>query len=288
MSESSNHSSLKTMKSKRINLILQDGTPYGIRTAEVSNWNGKVVLCPRSALKQLRLLEFADLPALYILLDEEGSKVYIGETDSLSQRLAHHAVTREFWSELIAFTSPEFSKTEVRYLEYVLLNRIQEEKLVEVLNTKSQQAPTIRQEVSDAMDEYLNIAADVLLAVGVDILSSKTTTEQSREGVKVLCKGPDAEGSGVWSENGLLLRAQSKIRKQGTAAMPKNIRKKVEEFAASNLLTEDGASYVLTRDHLFSSASSAAAFVLGRSANGLMEWKTPEGKTIKDLEQEAS
>ncbi len=37
------------------------------------------------------------------------------------------------------------------------------------------------------------------------------------------------------------------------------------------------------RDHTFSSPSMAAAIVMGRSANGLKEWRNADGKTLKEL-----
>ncbi|RYG71112.1 DUF4357 domain-containing protein [Lentibacillus lipolyticus] len=44
---------------------------------------------------------------------------------------------------------------------------------------------------------------------------------------------------------------------------------------------EDGALY-LVDDYTFSSASTAAALVMGRSANGLTEWKTASGEMLRD------
>jgi hypothetical protein len=41
---------------------------------------------------------------------------------------------------------------------------------------------------------------------------------------------------------------------------------------------------VLQEDVLFKSPSYAAAFVIGGHANGLTEWKTNDGKTLKDIE----
>ncbi len=42
--------------------------------------------------------------------------------------------------------------------------------------------------------------------------------------------------------------------------------------------------YILEEDYLFSSPSTAAAVVMGRNANGLKEWKTKEGKSLKEIE----
>ncbi|HDK41853.1 MAG TPA: DUF4357 domain-containing protein [Candidatus Pacearchaeota archaeon] len=37
-------------------------------------------------------------------------------------------------------------------------------------------------------------------------------------------------------------------------------------------------------DSLISSSSSAAMIIMGRSANGLTEWKMNSGKTLQDFE----
>ncbi|MDT0650545.1 DUF4357 domain-containing protein, partial [Autumnicola edwardsiae] len=38
------------------------------------------------------------------------------------------------------------------------------------------------------------------------------------------------------------------------------------------------------QDYLFSSPSAAAAIVMGRSANGLTEWKLADGRILKAVE----
>ena len=44
--------------------------------------------------------------------------------------------------------------------------------------------------------------------------------------------------------------------------------------------------YEFTRDVEFSSPSAAAAVIEGGSANGLIEWKTHDGKRLKELDEE--
>jgi len=39
------------MRSKSLKVGLLDGTPYGVKTAELSNWNGKAIITPRAGLK---------------------------------------------------------------------------------------------------------------------------------------------------------------------------------------------------------------------------------------------
>lgn len=45
-----------------------------------------------------------------------------------------------------------------------------------------------------------------------------------------------------------------------------------------------GASYRFSQDYAFSSPSTAAAVLLGRSANGRIEWKDAQGRTLKELQ----
>lgn len=42
--------------------------------------------------------------------------------------------------------------------------------------------------------------------------------------------------------------------------------------------------YIIKKGYIASSPSSAAAIVMGRSANGLVEWKLENGITLKDHE----
>ena len=70
-----------------------------------------------------------------------------------------------------------------------------------------------------------------------------------------------------------------------------SIQGKSHERYRDQLVTEgimvalDGA-YVFTRDHLFSSPSMAALAVMGRSANGWLEWKAANGKTLDELKRQ--
>lgn len=63
-----------------------------------------------------------------------------------------------------------------------------------------------------------------------------------------------------------------------------DIRQKLIE---SEVLAPQGDHYVFTQDYSFSSPSAAAAVVLGRSANGRVEWKDESGRTLKSIQEEA-
>ena len=52
------------------------------------------------------------------------------------------------------------------------------------------------------------------------------------------------------------------------------------------MAAQDGL-YVFTRDHLFASPSMAALAVMGRSANGWLERKSPQGKTLNEVKRQS-
>ena len=53
---------------------------------------------------------------------------------------------------------------------------------------------------------------------------------------------------------------------------------------ADGKIIKSGDGLILKEDNLFSSSSSAAMIVMGRSANGLVEWKMKDGKTLHEFE----
>jgi Domain of unknown function (DUF4357) len=51
------------------------------------------------------------------------------------------------------------------------------------------------------------------------------------------------------------------------------------------VLALGGGLYEFSQDYSFSSPSTAAAVVLGRSANGRVEWKAVDGRTLKEIQE---
>jgi hypothetical protein len=53
----------------------------------------------------------------------------------------------------------------------------------------------------------------------------------------------------------------------------------------NGVLRAERDRYVFTQDYLFASPSTAAGVVVGRSANGRIEWQTKEGRTLKAVQE---
>lgn len=61
-----------------------------------------------------------------------------------------------------------------------------------------------------------------------------------------------------------------------------------QELLANGVLVPGGEHLRFTQDYAFSSPSTAAAVVLGRSANGRTEWQDAQGRTLKALQMQAA
>ena len=51
------------------------------------------------------------------------------------------------------------------------------------------------------------------------------------------------------------------------------------------VLEDAGSSYRLAQAYSFNSPSTAAGVLLGRSANGRVEWKDEDGRSLKELQE---
>lgn len=58
-----------------------------------------------------------------------------------------------------------------------------------------------------------------------------------------------------------------------------------DNFLDTKILVQEGEIFVFQDNHLFSSPSAAASQVLARNANGWIEWKTKEGKTLDEIKR---
>ncbi len=99
-------------------------------------------------------------------------------------------------------------------------------------------------------------------------------------------KEASARGT-VTDEGFVVLKGSTALRQVQTTMPPGWIAIKQELIATGKLApTPKGDLYTLLEDTLFSSPSAAAAVVYGNNANGRVAWKTADGTTLKELEEQ--
>jgi hypothetical protein len=97
--------------------------------------------------------------------------------------------------------------------------------------------------------------------------------------------GKDAHAIGVLTENGFVVREGAVARKEIVPSAADTVAPMRKRLISDGVLIEDGNGLRFAKDHRFDSPSGAAAVVLGRTANGWIEWKRPDGQTLSKVKR---
>ena len=97
-------------------------------------------------------------------------------------------------------------------------------------------------------------------------------------------KGPDANAKGLFKVDSFVVKAGSLARRDPAPAS-KRITPIHQRLLREGVLEEFGKSYRFAKDHGFDSPSGAAQAVLARDANGWIEWKRADGKSLSEIKR---
>jgi hypothetical protein len=138
------------------------------------------------------------------------------------------------------------------------------------------------------MEVFFARIRQLLPVLGSDllILIAQPAAKQQSGGI-LFCRMKGAEGRGHRTPDGFVVLEGSTAvlrERQSAKRWPYIIALRNKLIADATLVQKDGF-YHFTRDVEFSSPSAAAAVILGGSANGLVEWRTKDGRVLKELDE---
>lgn len=289
------------MRGKNINLFLMDGTPIGRIKCSLLNWTGLAYKIPRTEVERSVDRDDLNSNGVYFLFGESeetgDSIVYIGQAgtrrigNGIIARLKEHKRDDEksYWTEAVVFTTSNnsFGPTEISYLENRFCKLATDAKRYTVKNANEPSSGNVTEEKESELEEYLEYAKIVMGVLGHKVFepleqlpqNSTAPNDKSDEKQILYCKSKGADATGRVTNEGFYLIAGSVIAKTLVPSCPDWVRNSRKKYA--NLIDESGK---LKDGILFKSPSAASSFVLGRSSNGQLEWKTKEGRSLKDIE----
>jgi hypothetical protein len=100
--------------------------------------------------------------------------------------------------------------------------------------------------------------------------------------------GPGVKATGYEVPKGFVVLKGSQAVRAETNTIHQYMSTRRHDLLTQGVIVDEGPHYVFTTDHPFGSPSTAAGVILGRAANGRIEWKNAEGKTLKQLQAEAA
>lgn len=275
-----------------LRIFVADGDPDGLRLVERSNWVGKALMFPRALLPQVKQRAELSQTGVYLLLgpreDGEGDMLYVGEGDPIRPRLESHYAQKDFWTRAVCFvaTPGQLNKAHVQFLEASLIRLAKAAKRLPLDNANQPMEPSLSEADRADMQVFLDNMLGMLPVLGVHAFEQATKTQAPSASV-LTCKGKGVAATGYEASQGFVVKSGSQAVAESVPSMQQYVRGMYDlrqELIANGVLAQDGVGYRFTQDYPFSSPSTAAAVVLGRSANGRIEWKDAKGRTLKELQ----
>lgn len=275
-----------------IRIYLADGVPDGLRIVEKSNWTGIAVVAGRSQIDRALAREELGQPGVYILAgqSENGApRLYIGEADVLKDRLKQHSAGKEFWAQLVAFTSTNrgLNKAHVRYLEARLVVLAKEANQWELDNSTQPVPPSLSEADIADVEWFLQEMLVIFPLLGIDAFESASIQALGNKGetpeLYLRERGANARGREVG--NGFIVKKGSHARSMEVPSIHKYLRELRKQLIERGVLLAKGDQLVFTQDFRFDSPSTAAGVLVGGSANGRRAWKDKHGRTLKNLQE---
>ena len=295
---------------RTLELFFIDGKPDGMRTAEVFNWTGHILLTPRTRLGDALDRKEAAHTGVYLLIggNDGDDQVYVGEGQDIGRRIRNHDSNKDWWETavLITTTADGLNKAHIQYLEARLIQEATNAGRAKIENSTKPALPSLSEAAETNMEGFLEHALMVLPALGIHCLVRNIRTRTSTP-EHVITSSVEAQfelynrkqnlRATARMENGeFIVEAGSQARPSWSYRPAGNYERLYSTLVKNGILAEenspdgiaDGSRVrVFREDYAFRSPSAAAAVVNGRPSNGRLDWKMRgQEKTYADWESE--
>jgi len=296
---------------KSIRIYLKDGTVTGIKFGEVVNQTIQSISCPRLRTSELSEYNEAKRPGVYFLFGQDevtgDPKAYIGEAENVYDRLQNHVANKEFWSEVIFFVSKDenLTKSHVKYLESRLIQIAFSTRRYKVENYNQSQLSSLPPADRDAMEEFLIYIKLLIGVLGHKLLEDVTTSAKKKDedipftattqdnqvvsmtsNLELFLSVSGLKASALLTDEGIVVLEGSEATRDIKPSLPTGYRELRDKLINNETLVLEENNFVFKKNALFDTASPAAAVIVGYSITGPQTWKTSDGKTLKEIEEE--
>ncbi|MFN5198881.1 MAG: GIY-YIG nuclease family protein [Planctomyces sp.] len=254
-----------------IRILVPTGDSDGLRIVEKSNWPGVGVVFNRTNYKEVvNRTEFGKT-GVYVLIGTSDDSIlpviYVGEGDPVRNRLNQHYGKKDFWNWAVFFVAKDDSlnKAHVQHLESELLRLAKEAKQCRLDNSQEPLPPTLSEADTVFVESFLQDIVSIFPLLG--LIESK--------GIRA---------TGFEDARGFVVVNGSQVVKDEVQSIHQNISNLRKDLLDQGVIVNNGQTLTFAQDQVFGSPSTAAAVILGRSANGRTEWRNRDGTTLKQIQ----
>lgn len=280
---------------KSIELFLANGTADSLITAELSNWNGKAIKIPRIEVSDCKRddIKGAGVYFLFCKEEDDSDSVYIGESETIQERLNQHIrdynadKEKFYWTTAVIFLGRDLNKALIRYLEDRFVQIARESKRYKVLTKNTYGKTVMKESQTAAMEEFIDNVRILINALGYKVLEPTVHNDPNStvDDEALFLNLGNASGKDMITTEGFVLFAGAVLNEKTSE---KSLSKGAATLRKKHLASNKVKDFVTTEDILFSSSSAAADFVTGYSVSGPATWKNAAGVTLKELEAKAT
>ena len=148
-----------------------------------------------------------------------------------------------------------------------------------------------QQRVREIVGEYRDLPTeerqkrpDLRNTVGVLEAAAGSPSSKDTSPAVLYLKSKGIEAKGYEVADGFLVLARSQAVERTVPSIAANLVELRNTLTQKGVLVQDRDVLTLVKNYVFDSPSSAAGVMLGRNANGRVEWKDEHGKSLKEIQ----
>lgn len=188
-----------------IRIYVPEGDPDGLRIIDRQSSPSKFFAFPRNKWDQIKNRPELTGAGIYILSgysnpEDELPTIYVGQADTIKNRIEQHLKGKDFWDKAVVFVSDnKINSTHAKWLEHKLIDRVFEAKRSIVENGNNPQEPTISEAEQAEMQIFLTEIYQILPLVGlrafeVPVAIVETVKEKFNENKNTIIVPAQEEG----------------------------------------------------------------------------------------------
>lgn len=276
---------------KKIELFLKSGSFSGTVTAELSNWSGKAFKISRDDVDGESDLD--DIGVYFLFCGNPATEVYIGESENIRTRLKQHKADylagkeKFLWDVAVCITGRDLDKAKIKFLENLLINEAKKIGNYIVLTKASSPSTVLKPSSKAEMEEFADIVKTMTEVLGYNVFGKSRAIASPVPVVPskpvgqftISSKKLNAEATMVTDGTTFTVKKGSRLSAVMGPSMHPSLDALRKEMTSKGKL---GSDCVIQEDVDFTSSSSAAVFVLGRSTNGKTAWVDSRGKNLAE------
>lgn len=276
-----------------IRIFVPGGDPDGLRLVEKSNWTGVGVVFTRAVFKQAMARPESLRTGVYILVgrteDSALPTIYVGEGDPVQPRLASHQENKEFWEWAVFFVTKDNSlnKAHVQHLEARLHDLARSANQSNLDNKQAPTPPTLSEAEQADVESFLLDILSICPLLGLGVFEKAEAERRNTDTLLLHVSAKGVKATGYEDARGFVVCRGSQFVEHETPSTHEYLRTLRKDLVSKGVVTPVDGHLQFTQDHVFTSPSTASGVILGRTSNGRDEWKTKDGRSLKQVQASA-